>query len=348
MISWVERLLSCSNFRGNDFNSILQLDEKLGRPHKSYRTIHVGGTNGKGSVSLKIAKALEVEGFTVGLYTSPHIFDIRERIQINGEMISEEDMLRLGECIPPSFGFFDTLTALAFLYFQEKKVDWAVIEVGLGGRFDATNVILPEISVITSIGYDHMHLLGNTLEEIAKEKGGIVKLGVPLVVGPTAAPFFLNAISTAPASFYDEENQAIARAVLEKLFISKTSIEEGLKKRPPCRFDVRGNVILDVAHNPDGFKKLIQALRLHFPKISQFHFIVAFSKDKDWKSCLGLIAPLASKITAVRVCKSRLENPETLQSYNPQIAIASSLQEALKTGEMNVVCGSFYLMDCLT
>lgn len=351
MTSWddlVKHLFSYHNRRGKDLSPIRDLDRILGFPHRFFRTIHVGGTNGKGSVTQKIAKALEEEGYVVGLYTSPHISDVRERIQINGKMISIEDMHRL---LTPlfsfdlSFSFFDLMTATAFLYFKEQFVDWAVIEVGLGGRFDPTNVITPEISVITSIGYDHENLLGNTLEEIAREKGGIVKPGIPLVTGPTAAPFFPGSISVPNAPFYDLENQGIARAVLEKISISEPSIQKGLQKCPPCRFEIKGNIILDVAHNPDGFKKLIEALRIHFPKQSKFHFITGFSKDKNWKECLDLIEPVAASITAVRIKNERLERPEMLQEYNKSITISASIQSALKPETMNVICGSFYLME---
>lgn len=346
--AFVEKLFSYHNRRSKDLAPVLELDRRLGSPHRFFRSVHVGGTNGKGSVSLKIAKALEAEGYKVGLYTSPHVTDVRERIEINGERISAKDMQRL---IEPLFSydlplsFFDFATAAAFLYFKEKQVDWAVVEVGLGGRFDATNVIEPQIAAITSIGYDHVHLLGGTLEEIAWEKGGIAKTGIPLVTGPSAARFFPGSIAVANAPFYDLENQGVARAVLEKLSISESSIQKGIGKRPSCRFERKGNLILDVAHNPDGFQKLIEALQIHFPDIPKFPFVVGFSKDKDWKACLDLLAPIASSITALRVQKERLELPEKLREYNPSIRIAESMQSALKPEAVNVVCGSFYLMD---
>lgn len=320
----------------------------MSHPHKAYKTIHVGGTNGKGSVTYKIAKALEAEGFKVGLYTSPHICDVRERIQVQGELIPEDAFQRLLNRIlelEPSLGFFDIMTAIAFCYFQEQKVDWAVVEVGLGGRFDATNVIHPEIAAITSIGFDHTELLGNSLEEIAIQKGGIAKPGVPLVTGPTASCFFPNSIKVEKAPFFDLENQSIAKAVLRKLSISESAIEIGVAKRPPCRFEMRKNIILDVAHNPDGFKKLIEALQLHLPEIEKFHFIVAFSKSKDWKTCLDLILPFSSSITALSIDKERMEHASEIQKYHDKISISKSLETSLKPKEWNVICGSFYLME---
>jgi len=162
----------------------------LGNPQAAYPCIHVAGTKGKGSVSVLCASALSQAGYKVGLYTSPHLDDYAERIQINGEFIPHADLVTLAEQIKPHVAAipelttFEITTALAFMYFAMQKVNAAVIEVGLGGRLDATNVVLPEVSVITSISYDHTYLLGNTLTEIAGEKAGIIKPGIPVVVSP--------------------------------------------------------------------------------------------------------------------------------------------------------------------
>ena len=166
------------------------LDSRYGHPHRSYRTIHVGGTNGKGSVSHTLAAILQCAGYKVGLYTSPHLADFRERIRVNGQMIPEQRVIdfvteekAFFEPLHPSF--FELATALAFLYFKEEKVDVAVIEVGLGGRLDCTNIINPELSVITNISKDHVQFLGDTPTQIAKEKAGIIKPGTPVVIGET-------------------------------------------------------------------------------------------------------------------------------------------------------------------
>ena len=168
------------------------LDRHFGHPHRSYRTIHVGGTNGKGSVSHTLAAILQKSGHKVGLYTSPHLVDFRERIRVNGEMIPQERVIRFVEeersffsSLHPSF--FELTTALAFKYFEEAGVDIAVIEVGMGGRLDCTNIISPLLSVITNISFDHVQFLGNTLEDIAREKAGIIKPGIPVVIGETNA-----------------------------------------------------------------------------------------------------------------------------------------------------------------
>ncbi|SFO85399.1 folylpolyglutamate synthase/dihydrofolate synthase family protein [Prevotella sp. tf2-5] len=166
------------------------LDEHFGHPHQQYATIHVGGTNGKGSVSHTLAAFLQECGYRVGLYTSPHLVDFRERIRVNGEMIPEEYVINFveqerGFFEPLSPSFFEVTTALAFKYFADKKIDVAVIEVGLGGRLDCTNIITPLVSVITNISFDHTQFLGDTLAKIASEKAGIIKKGVPVVIGET-------------------------------------------------------------------------------------------------------------------------------------------------------------------
>lgn len=171
-------------------STTMALDIHLGHPHQHYRTIHVAGTNGKGSVSSTLAAILQAAGFKVGLYTSPHLVDFRERIRVNGEMISEERVVRFVEdekafFEPLSPSFFELTTALAFKYFEEEKVDVAVVEVGLGGRLDCTNIINPDLSIITNISFDHQQFLGDTLPLIAGEKAGIIKTGVPVVVGET-------------------------------------------------------------------------------------------------------------------------------------------------------------------
>ena len=181
-----------------DLTNTLKLCEYLGNPHKKFKSIHVAGTNGKGSVSHMLAAVLQTAGYKTGLYTSPHLKDFRERIKVNGEMVTEDFVTGFTEKIKPLIeeiepSFFEITVAMAFDYFTDQKVDIALIEVGLGGRFDSTNVITPELSIITNIGWDHMNILGNTLEKIAFEKAGIIKTGVPVVLGeilPETFPVF--------------------------------------------------------------------------------------------------------------------------------------------------------------
>lgn len=169
-------------------NTSLLLDEHFDHPHRKFRSIHIAGTNGKGSCAHTIASILQHKGLKVGLYTSPHLVDFRERIRINGEMIPEQYVIDFVENERSFFeplhpSFFELTTALAFKYFAEKNVDVAVIEVGLGGRLDCTNIITPILSVITNISLDHTQFLGGTLEEIANEKAGIIKHNIPVVIG---------------------------------------------------------------------------------------------------------------------------------------------------------------------
>lgn len=197
----------------------LFLDEHFGHPHRSYRTIHVGGTNGKGSVCHTLAAILQAQGYRVGLYTSPHLVDFRERIRVNGKMISKKRVIEFVEDIKASllegrleggYSFFELATALAFKYFEEQKVDFAVIEVGLGGRLDCTNIITPILSVITNISFDHVQFLGDTLPKIASEKAGIIKPGIPVCIGeninPEVKAVFQNKADevSAPITFAEE------------------------------------------------------------------------------------------------------------------------------------------------
>ena len=171
-----------------DLTNTTKLCEALGQPHEKFKSIHIAGTNGKGSTSHMLAAVFQESGYKTGLYTSPHLIDFRERIRINGQVVSEQFVIdfvaktrHLIEEIEPSF--FEITVAMAFVAFAEQEVDIAIIETGLGGRLDSTNIITPELSIITNISYDHVDLLGNTLAEIAKEKAGIIKQGVPVIIG---------------------------------------------------------------------------------------------------------------------------------------------------------------------
>jgi dihydrofolate synthase/folylpolyglutamate synthase len=197
-----------------DLDNIILLCEILGNPQHSFKSIHVGGTNGKGSVSHMLASILQTAGYKTGLYTSPHLHDFRERIRINGSMVPEGYIVEFTEKISPHFdsiepSFFEISVAMAFDYFAREKVDIAVIEVGLGGRLDSTNIIMPEVSVITNISRDHMNILGDTLEDIAYEKAGIIKENTPVVIGETntvSKPIFIKKAKekNAPIFFADQ------------------------------------------------------------------------------------------------------------------------------------------------
>lgn len=323
-------------------------------PEKQFKTLHIGGSNGKGSVATKIAKALEKEGYKTGLYTSPHISCFRERIQINGAKIPEEAVVRL---LPDEKegSFFELTTLLMFRWFAEEKVDWAVIEVGLGGRLDATNVISPELAVITSISFEHTEILGSSLTEIAYEKGGILKPQIPAIVGPRAAYYPQAEVVSGPFAHYDEENSAIAKRALEKLPISPAAIAYGLAQRPPCRFERLGTrIILDVAHNPDGMQELVRWLGTQ-----KAHIVLAMSKNKDIdaslqilnQAALSYIATEAKNPHHARALEATQLGQKIIASGFPQskIEVIPSPQEALKAALQKsgliLVTGTFFIMD---
>ena len=202
-----------------------ELDQHFGHPHTAYKTIHIAGTNGKGSCSHTLAAILQEAGYKVGLYTSPHLVDFRERIRVNGHPISEQRVIDFVEqertfFEPLNPSFFELTTALALLYFKEQQVDVAIIEVGLGGRLDCTNIITPVLSLITNISFDHTQFLGNTLEQIAAEKAGIIKQHVPVVIGettPETRTVFEQkaAICKAPIYFAEEESEILSSKVCQ-------------------------------------------------------------------------------------------------------------------------------------
>ena len=202
-----------------DLSNTIRLCDSLDNPQHKFKSIHVAGTNGKGSVSHMLAAILQTAGYKTGLYTSPHLKDFRERIKINGEMISEEFVIAFTKKINPLVeetepSFFEITVAMAFDYFAQQKTDIVIVETGLGGRLDSTNIITPELSVITNIGWDHMNLLGNSLEEIAFEKAGIIKPGIPVIVGEVLSetqPVFekIAKEKKSPLSIASQKRQAV-------------------------------------------------------------------------------------------------------------------------------------------
>lgn len=358
-------------------NNMLLLLEALNHPENTFKSIHVAGTNGKGSVTTKIAKALSCVHAKVGLFTSPHINSFRERIQINGILISEEDTERLlnrifaiQEKIGVQATFFELTTLLGFLYFAEAGVDYAVIETGLGGRLDATNVLHPELSIITSISFDHTEILGSTIEEIAKEKSGIIKKEVPILIGPKVPRNVIQPIADlnkAPLyvedgtfSSFQEENNAIANAAMHLLCLPEDAIAKGLNASPPCRFEIISDdppIICDVAHNPDGIRALFDNIRKKFPS-HLLHVVLGLSKSKDIKGCLEIFA--TQKIKHLYLVQAKGERgalPSELKKIalhfgmpEEGIMLFSSVREgvqnAKKKQEKNLllITGSFFIM----
>ncbi len=232
-----------------DITNTIVLCEALGNPQKRFKTIHVAGTNGKGSTSHMLAAVLQTAGYKTGLYTSPHLHDFRERIKINGMLCDEgfvvdftKRVMPLIDEIKPSF--FEITVAMAFEYFAEQEVDIAVIEVGLGGRLDSTNIIIPELSIITNIGYDHMNMLGDTLELIAFEKAGIIKPNIPVVVGEYLAKTKLvftekGSVENAPIIFA-QEKRYVAEFTNEHHQLQVSVAEHGNDNREDYVLDLPG------------------------------------------------------------------------------------------------------------
>lgn len=356
-----------------DLKQTLHFAAALGNPHEAYPVIHVVGTNGKGSVATKIAETLQRSGLRVGLFTSPHLFCYRERIVINGIKISEEKVVAhlsklfpLAKELDSQSCFFDLTFFLAVSYFKEEQVDVVVLEAGVGGLKDPTNIVQPLLTVITSIGYDHEQVLGNTLEEIASHKAGAIKPHIPVVLGPSAIGF--QAVKTRAShccsslypvlpvnGFYDLENQAIAKQALELLApffkIEKTALEQGLQARPACRFEIRGKIIFDVAHNLDGVNRLLEALEMHYPG-QAFKVILGLSEDKNIREILKRISHQASHLFLVEAATPRAASVakmgEVLESENcSNFTFNKSIAEVLDLtrNELVVVCGTFYIMQ---
>ncbi len=302
------------------------LDKHFSHPHKSFKTIHIAGTNGKGSVSHSIASVLQEAGYKTGLYTSPHLIDYRERIRVNGEMISKDfvcdfinDNLDFFKELTPSF--FEMSVALTFEYFKYSNVDVAVIEVGMGGRLDSTNIISPELTVITNIGFDHTQFLGNTLDKIAGEKAGIIKENIPVIIGETQTEtknvfqniatekkstiiFADQSITNTDYDFglkgpYQKKNLKTILTSINELKesgfnISNQNAIEGLKN-VVLNTGFRGRweiisqkplTICDTGHNKEGLSYTINQLKELNSKI--LRIVLGFVNDKNVEDVLAL------------------------------------------------------------
>ncbi|MCH2198409.1 MAG: bifunctional folylpolyglutamate synthase/dihydrofolate synthase [Flavobacteriales bacterium] len=307
-----------------DLSNTISLCQAVGNPHEKLRFVHVAGTNGKGSVSHMTASVLQEAGFKVGLYTSPHLRDFRERIKINGDMISEDAVVSFVDRFKGSWSsiepsFFEITVAMAFWYFLEEEVDIVVLETGMGGRLDSTNVVRPEVSVITSIGFDHMQFLGDTIPKIAKEKAGIIKPTVPVIVGQlqdeamqvmlasaesVKAPLYKAEQTTKiPPSDLDgpfaQENIRTAYTSLKVLRdrgweISSDAVVKGFVRVVQNtgflgRWQILNEsplTIADCAHNAEGLTGAMKKLSQY--EYHNLHIIIGVSSDKDLSTVLPL------------------------------------------------------------
>ena len=369
-----------------------QLAALAGNPQEQLRFIHIAGTNGKGSTCAMFESIYRAAGLRVGLFTSPHLVSFRERIQVNRELISEAEVVRLVSEMQPRLAtfpvayhptFFEVITVMALSYFAKEKCDLVIWETGLGGRLDATNIVTPLASVITNIGLDHQQWLGDTLAEIAAEKAGIIKPGIPAltaaqepdalaVIDATAqkngspfiqvAPHHASRISHhALVGEHQQLNAVLALATVDLLQpqipVSAAQIQSGLASvNWPGRFQIirrpgRKTIVLDGAHNPAGVEVLAAALKSQFPG-AQPTLILGMLADKDWRPMCTRLAQLAARVVTVPVGSNRTAAAEDLaaacrEQLPETTEVCSSLAEALSKTEhesLVVIAGSLYLV----
>jgi len=368
-------------------DTIQALLSELGNPQDDFSTIHIAGTNGKGSVTHMIASIYQENGYKTGIFTSPHIVDFRERIKINGQMIDKQfvlDFVKSNKAYIEKLGatFFEITTAMAFLAFKNEEVDIAIIETGLGGRLDSTNVILPELSIITNIGIDHTQFLGNTLTEIANEKGGIIKENVPVLIGDNQqetrlvferitqerdAPLhypLTDEIETDLLGRFQKSNSKLAYSAVQILAnrfkIDESKVVSGLNRvventNLTGRFQLlqtQPKVIMDAAHNPAGINNLLHEIT--YLDYNTLHLVYGGSNDKDVDEIFAILPKDANYYF------TEFDSPRSLMKvdfdnmgskFGLNYSIYMSADDALNQAKSNankedliLVFGSFFIM----
>jgi dihydrofolate synthase/folylpolyglutamate synthase len=377
-VNWLFQQLPMYQTKGQsaykkDLSNSLLLAKHLNNPETKFKTIHVAGTNGKGSTSHMLASILQEAGYKVGLYTSPHLKDYRERIRINGKVISKQfviGFLKRNKSFfdEHSLSFFEMTVGLAFNYFAKKKVDIAIIEVGLGGRLDSTNIITPELSVITNIGFDHVAFLGNTRELIAGEKAGIIKHKIPVVIGEThpetKAVFKAKAsVTNSEIYFADELISTVYESDLKGVYqvhniktvlqsveilkkqgykITNTDIKKGLLN-VVANTQLRGRwevlqrnpkIVCDTAHNKEGLTYVIK--QLNSQSFETLHIVFGVVNDKDLEGLMGLLP----KQALYYLCKPNVERglavtelSKIFEKHQFTFNIYSSVNEAFENAK---------------
>ncbi|MFM7021546.1 MAG: bifunctional folylpolyglutamate synthase/dihydrofolate synthase [Flavobacteriales bacterium] len=376
-----------------DLSNITRLCALLNHPEKQFKSIHVAGTNGKGSVTHMLASVLQEAGYKTGIYCSPHLIDFRERIKVNGQMIPQAEVVEFVgkwkvELASMRPSFFEYTTALAFHYFAKEKVDIAIIEVGLGGRLDSTNIILPELSVITNIGMDHTNILGNTLEKIAFEKAGIIKAGVPVVIGErqveTSAVFSTAAAEKNTAltyaepmdlqsdliGIYQKKNIATAYAALQKMKdagweITDQHIRGGLMNVADNtgfmgRWQILGShpaIVCDTGHNKEGIEQV--AKQLSEADYQKLHIVWGAVNDKDQSQILPLLPKnaqfyfcqpaIARAMPVEQLHKTAIELGLAGESYKTPVAALEAAKSKAGVNDFIFIGGStFVVADILS
>jgi dihydrofolate synthase/folylpolyglutamate synthase len=385
-VHWMFTQLPMYQRQGNsafkkDLSNTLKLAEHLNFPEKNFKSIHVAGTNGKGSTSHMLASILQVAGYKVGLYTSPHLKDFRERIRVNGKVVSKQFVIGFIKRNKSflennALSFFEMTVGMAFDYFSKQKVDIAIIEVGLGGRLDSTNIITPQVSVITNIGLDHTQFLGDTLEVIAVEKAGIIKSNIPIVIGETqkeTSSVFMDIAKKhhARISFADQEishvfesdligdyQQKNIKTVIQTIQelnkkgfkVTQENIEEGLLNVVE-NTDLKGRwqilqtnpkVVCDTGHNKDGLTYVMNQIKKE--AFSTLHIVFGVVNDKDLSSIIGLLP----KNATYYLCKPDIPRGldanilrQCFQSHGLLGEMYNSVNEAYKAALSNAVTEDF-------
>ena len=313
--------------------------EVLGNPQDCYKIIHVAGTNGKGTVSATIAKALQEAGFNVGLFTSPWVVNEREQIQVNGEYISEESFwrsVRALQIMDTDCTEFECITVMAYAYFKLQKVDYAVIECGMGGAGDATNVEKNNLSVITSISLDHTDFLGSSIEEIADEKSGILrKKGTCILYNDELDYIFKDKCSKLITGGL-RDNLSLVNAVLNELGVNPVNELVCL----PARLERKKGILFDGGHN-------LAAAQFISEYINDEIAVIGMMRDKDVEGYLSCVAPKCNRIIAVNVNNPRSMSADELASiakkYCNDVIICERAKTALKYNP-TLICGSFYMI----
>ena len=369
-------------------DAMLALDSYLGLPHKSFKCIHVAGTNGKGSTSHMLASVLQQAGYKVGLYTSPHLLDFRERIKVNGSMIPEQNVVDFVSIHKSYFkakhlSFFEMTVGMAFSYFKQERVDYAVIEVGLGGRLDATNIITPILSLITNIGLDHTQFLGTTRSKIAREKAGIIKNGVPVVVGEKDAEtedifneiaiekksplLFAETISskylTDLKGSYQQLNVQTLLGALDFLHLKNLTpgiIQKGLlnvvlNTQLSGRWQVLNTspkIIADVGHNKEGL--LFLSKQLQEESFKKLHIIMGFVKGREISPLVSLFPENASYYLScpnlerglpVKELKNNLISEKRSIQFFESLSVAYKATIKAASGkDLIFICGSTFVV----
>jgi dihydrofolate synthase/folylpolyglutamate synthase len=358
-----------------DLGQTLKLAKQLNHPEQKFKSIHVGGTNAKGSTAHMLASILQEAGYKVGLYTSPHLKDYRERIRINGELISKDFVVDFVSSHKTFFetnalSFFEMSVGMAFAYFAQEQVDIAVVEVGLGGRLDSTNILNPEVSVITNIGLDHTQFLGTTLEAIAGEKAGIIKSNIPIVIGETqldteaifrtkaakvqAPIYFADQLVEVryPTSLKGDYQRHNVRTVLQAIEVLNSAaftipteaVQHGLLKVIENtglrgRWEVLGSfptIICDTAHNREGLRLVFKQLQSE--KFQRLHVVLGMVNDKDVLSLLELFPKQAQYYFCKPNIPRGLEAAQLAQiftEYGFEGSEYSSVKDALKAAKQN-------------